>query len=229
MNSHNPTVSYITVLSACYKTWAPWGQQVCSSLHLWCRVRYWSAPGSCGVSCSCDNDKRQHFEVVFKEHRVVQRPVSTWSPEQIWELFLPLQLMSISHFRAEGSSKIQARMEQQPPRPPQPSQPPPPPPPMPFRAPTKPPVGPKTSPLKDNPSPEPQLDDIKRGRQHFLEHDSKLEWNVGVFVAITRVLYWPDSTGIFCHWKKFLQSSPFQRWCGWGLLPVASLDKGVRK
>nr|XP_040145594.1 ELL-associated factor 1 isoform X2 [Ictidomys tridecemlineatus] len=30
------------------------------------------------------------------------------------------------------------------------------------RAPTKPPVGPKTSPLKDNPSPEPQLDDIKR-------------------------------------------------------------------
>lgn len=33
---------------------------------------------------------------------------------------------------------------------------------MPFRAPTKPPVGPKTSPVKDNPSPEPQLDDIKR-------------------------------------------------------------------
>lgn len=95
--------------------------------------------------------------------------------------------MSISHFRAEGSSKIQARMEQQPPRPLQPSQPPPPPPPVPFRAPTKPPVGPKTSPLKDNPSPEPQLDDIKRGRQHFLEHDSKLEWDVGVFVAITRL------------------------------------------
>lgn len=33
---------------------------------------------------------------------------------------------------------------------------------MPFRAPTKPAAGPKTSPLKDNPSPEPQLDDIKR-------------------------------------------------------------------
>lgn len=81
----------------------------------------------------------------------------------------PSSLKSISHFRAEGSSRIQARMEQQPARPPQPPQPPPPPPPVPFRAPTKPPVGPKTSPLKDNPSPEPQLDDIKRGSEHFLE------------------------------------------------------------
>nr|XP_054339186.1 ELL-associated factor 1 isoform X1 [Pongo pygmaeus] len=70
--------------------------------------------------------------------------------------------IQVKKTRAEGSSKIQARMEQQPTRPPQTSQPPPPPPPMPFRAPTKPPVGPKTSPLKDNPSPEPQLDDIKR-------------------------------------------------------------------
>ncbi|XP_066100438.1 ELL-associated factor 1 [Saccopteryx bilineata] len=72
--------------------------------------------------------------------------------------------IQVKKTRAEGSSKIQARMEQQPTRPPQPppSQPPPPPPPMPFRAPTKPPVGSKTSPLKDNPSPEPQLDDIKR-------------------------------------------------------------------
>ncbi|XP_004692244.1 PREDICTED: ELL-associated factor 1 [Condylura cristata] len=74
--------------------------------------------------------------------------------------------IQVKKTRAEGSSKIQARMEQQPTRPPQPAQPPapppPPPPPMPFRAPTKPPVGPKTSPLKDNPSPEPQLDDIKR-------------------------------------------------------------------
>ncbi|XP_044893579.1 ELL-associated factor 1 isoform X2 [Felis catus] len=70
--------------------------------------------------------------------------------------------IQVKKTRAEGSSKIQARMEQQPTRPPQPSQPPPPPPPLPFRAPTKPPVGPKTSPLKDNPSPEPQLDDIKR-------------------------------------------------------------------
>ncbi|DAA32926.1 ELL-associated factor 1 [Bos taurus] len=69
--------------------------------------------------------------------------------------------IQVKKTRAEGSSKIQARMEQQPPRPPQPSQPPPPPP-MSFRAPTKPPAGPKTSPLKDNPSPEPQLDDIKR-------------------------------------------------------------------
>ncbi|XP_008046108.1 ELL-associated factor 1 [Carlito syrichta] len=64
--------------------------------------------------------------------------------------------IQVKKTRAEGSSKIQARMEQQPPRPP------PPPPPVPFRAPTKPPAGPKTSPLKDNPSPEPQLDDIKR-------------------------------------------------------------------
>nr|XP_002716223.2 ELL-associated factor 1 [Oryctolagus cuniculus] len=74
--------------------------------------------------------------------------------------------IQVKKTRAEGSSKIQARMEQQPTRPPQPSQPsqppPPPPPPMPFRAPTKPPVASKTSPLKDNPSPEPQLDDIKR-------------------------------------------------------------------
>ncbi|XP_045394384.1 ELL-associated factor 1 [Lemur catta] len=75
--------------------------------------------------------------------------------------------IQVKKTRAEGSSKIQARMEQQPTRTAQPSQPqppppPPPPPPMPFRAPMKPPVGPKTSPLKDNPSPEPQLDDIKR-------------------------------------------------------------------
>uniref|UniRef100_A0A663EBG7 ELL associated factor 1 n=1 Tax=Aquila chrysaetos chrysaetos TaxID=223781 RepID=A0A663EBG7_AQUCH len=55
---------------------------------------------------------------------------------------------------AEGSSKIQARIEQQSARASQP--------PSQFRAPTKPAVGPKTSPLKDNPSPEPQLDDIKR-------------------------------------------------------------------
>uniref|UniRef100_G3U0Y2 ELL associated factor 1 n=1 Tax=Loxodonta africana TaxID=9785 RepID=G3U0Y2_LOXAF len=59
--------------------------------------------------------------------------------------------IQVKKTRAEGSSKIQARMEQQTTRPP-----------MPFRAPMKPPVGPKTSPLKDNPSPEPQLDDIKR-------------------------------------------------------------------
>ncbi|XP_041518168.1 ELL-associated factor 1 [Microtus oregoni] len=70
--------------------------------------------------------------------------------------------IQVKKTRAEGSSKIQARMEQQPARPPQPSQLPPPPPPIPFRAPTKPPAGPKTSPLKDTPSPEPQLDDIKR-------------------------------------------------------------------
>ncbi|ELW63945.1 ELL-associated factor 1 [Tupaia chinensis] len=43
-----------------------------------------------------------------------------------------------------------------------PSQPPPPPPPMPFRALAQPPTVPKTSLLKDNPSPEPQLDDIER-------------------------------------------------------------------
>lgn len=61
--------------------------------------------------------------------------------------------------RAEGSSKIQARIEQQSVRSSQPgSQ---------FRAPTKPGTGIKTSPSpsKDNPSPEPQLDDIKRGEE----------------------------------------------------------------
>lgn len=62
-------------------------------------------------------------------------------------------------FRAEGSSKIQARIEQQSVRSSQPS--------SQFRAPTKPGAGVKTSPSpsKDNPSPEPQLDDIKRGKQ----------------------------------------------------------------
>ncbi|KAL1787580.1 ELL-associated factor 1 [Sigmodon hispidus] len=70
--------------------------------------------------------------------------------------------IQVKKTRAEGSSKIQARMEQQATRPPQPPQPPPPSLPMPFRAPMKPSAGPKTSPLKDNPSPEPQLDDIKR-------------------------------------------------------------------
>ncbi|XP_052552679.1 ELL-associated factor 1 isoform X1 [Tympanuchus pallidicinctus] len=63
--------------------------------------------------------------------------------------------IQVKKTRAEGSSKIQARIEQQSARA---SQPPPQ-----FRAPTKPATGPKTSPLKDNPSPEPQLDDIKRG------------------------------------------------------------------
>lgn len=60
-------------------------------------------------------------------------------------------------YRAEGSSKIQARIEQQSVRSNQPS--------SQFRAPTKPGAGVKTSPSpsKDNPSPEPQLDDIKRG------------------------------------------------------------------
>ncbi|XP_021242481.1 ELL-associated factor 1 isoform X1 [Numida meleagris] len=62
--------------------------------------------------------------------------------------------IQVKKTRAEGSSKIQARIEQQSARA---SQPPPQ-----FRAPTKPATGPKTSPLKDNPSPEPQLDDIKR-------------------------------------------------------------------
>ncbi|XP_030300660.1 ELL-associated factor 1 isoform X1 [Calypte anna] len=61
--------------------------------------------------------------------------------------------IQVKKTRAEGSSKIQARMEQQSARASQPPQ---------FRAPTKPAVGSKTSPLKDNPSPEPQLDDIKR-------------------------------------------------------------------
>ncbi|XP_068944515.1 ELL-associated factor 1 [Petaurus breviceps papuanus] len=63
--------------------------------------------------------------------------------------------IQVKKTRAEGSSRIQARMEQPPAARP-------PPPPGPFRAPMKPPIGPKTSPVKDNPSPEPQLDDIKR-------------------------------------------------------------------
>uniref|UniRef100_A0A8D0C2S1 ELL associated factor 1 n=1 Tax=Salvator merianae TaxID=96440 RepID=A0A8D0C2S1_SALMN len=62
--------------------------------------------------------------------------------------------IQVKKTRAEGSSKIQARIEQQSARASQPS--------TQFRAPTKPTAGPKTSPLKDNPSPEPQLDDIKR-------------------------------------------------------------------
>ncbi|KFV74466.1 ELL-associated factor 1, partial [Dryobates pubescens] len=62
--------------------------------------------------------------------------------------------IQVKKTRAEGSSKIQARIEQQSARASQP--------PSQFRAPTKPAAGPKTSPLKDNPSPEPQLDDIKR-------------------------------------------------------------------
>lgn len=62
-------------------------------------------------------------------------------------------------YRAEGSSKIQARIEQQSLRSSQPT--------SQFRAPTKPGAGIKTSPSpsKDNPSPEPQLDDIKRGKE----------------------------------------------------------------
>lgn len=64
--------------------------------------------------------------------------------------------IQVKKTRAEGSSKIQARIEQQSVRASQltPQ----------FRAPTKPGAGVKTSPSpsKDNPSPEPQLDDIKR-------------------------------------------------------------------
>ncbi|PIO32880.1 hypothetical protein AB205_0125070, partial [Aquarana catesbeiana] len=56
--------------------------------------------------------------------------------------------------RAEGSSKIQARLEQQSARSSQPS--------SQFKTPSKLSAGPKTSPVKDHPSPEPQLDDIKR-------------------------------------------------------------------
>ncbi|KAM9309658.1 ELL-associated factor 1 [Pholidichthys leucotaenia] len=64
--------------------------------------------------------------------------------------------IQVKKTRAEGSSKIQARIEQQSVRSSQPS--------SHFRAPTKPGAGIRTSPSpsKDNPSPEPQLDDIKR-------------------------------------------------------------------
>ncbi|XP_056141728.1 ELL-associated factor 1 isoform X2 [Lampris incognitus] len=64
--------------------------------------------------------------------------------------------IQVKKTRAEGSSKIQARIEQQSVRSTQPT--------SQFRAPTKPGAGIKTSPSpsKDNPSPEPQLDDIKR-------------------------------------------------------------------
>lgn len=62
--------------------------------------------------------------------------------------------IQVKKTRAEGSSKIQARIEQQSVRAnqltPQ------------SRPPIKPGAGAKTSPSKDNPSPEPQLDDIKR-------------------------------------------------------------------
>ncbi|KAF5898892.1 ELL-associated factor 1 [Clarias magur] len=62
--------------------------------------------------------------------------------------------IQVKKTRAEGSSKIQARIEQQSVRASQPT--------SQFRTPTKPSAGVKTSPSKDNPSPEPQLDDIKR-------------------------------------------------------------------
>ncbi|XP_042372235.1 ELL-associated factor 1-like, partial [Plectropomus leopardus] len=70
--------------------------------------------------------------------------------------------IQVKKTRAEGSSKIQARIEQQSVRSSQPS--------SQFRAPTKPGAGVKTSPSpsKDNPSPEPQLDDIKRGKDVLL-------------------------------------------------------------
>uniref|UniRef100_A0A4W5LC63 ELL associated factor 1 n=1 Tax=Hucho hucho TaxID=62062 RepID=A0A4W5LC63_9TELE len=64
--------------------------------------------------------------------------------------------IQVKKTRAEGSSKIQARIEQQSVRATATQ------PPTQFRAPTKPGAGAKTSPSKDNPSPEPQLDDIKR-------------------------------------------------------------------
>ncbi|XP_028836888.1 ELL-associated factor 1 [Denticeps clupeoides] len=62
--------------------------------------------------------------------------------------------IQVKKTRAEGSSKIQARIEQQSVRSAQP--------PNQFRTPSKPGAGTKTSPSKDDPSPEPQLDDIKR-------------------------------------------------------------------
>ncbi|TSN21176.1 ELL-associated factor 1 [Bagarius yarrelli] len=62
--------------------------------------------------------------------------------------------IQVKKTRAEGSSKIQARIEQQSLRSSQSA--------SQFRTPTKPGGGVKTSPTKDNPSPEPQLDDIKR-------------------------------------------------------------------
>ncbi|CAI9572736.1 unnamed protein product, partial [Staurois parvus] len=62
--------------------------------------------------------------------------------------------IQVKKTRAEGSSKIQARLEQQSARSSQPS--------SQFKTPSKPSTGPKTSPVKDHPSPEPQLDDIKR-------------------------------------------------------------------
>ncbi|KAM4706280.1 ELL-associated factor 1 [Rhinophrynus dorsalis] len=62
--------------------------------------------------------------------------------------------IQVKKTRAEGSSKIQARIEQQSARSTQPS--------SQFKTPSKLAAGPKTSPLKDHPSPEPQLDDIKR-------------------------------------------------------------------
>ncbi|XP_053323396.1 ELL-associated factor 1 [Spea bombifrons] len=61
--------------------------------------------------------------------------------------------IQVKKTRAEGSSKIQARIEQQSARSQSTSQ---------FKTPSKLAAGPKTSPVKDHPSPEPQLDDIKR-------------------------------------------------------------------
>lgn len=94
----------------------------------------------------CDDSRRL-------EHHHVHHPWFTLhvSPPELLHAVICVDV------RAEGSSKIQARIEQQSVRSSQPS--------SQFRAPTKPGAGVKTSPSpsKDNPSPEPQLDDIKRG------------------------------------------------------------------
>lgn len=86
-------------------------------------------------------------------------PSLTQRTSTVFETALRFWWFKLTHvlcFRAEGSSKIQARIEQQSIRSNQPS--------SLFRAPIKPGVGVKTPPSpKDNPSPEPQLDDIKRG------------------------------------------------------------------
>ncbi|RVE63024.1 hypothetical protein OJAV_G00163440 [Oryzias javanicus] len=120
-----------------------------SSFHT---IRYDFKPASIDTSCEGKLQVGKGDEVTITLPHI---PGST--PPMTANLLEKLSSsIQVKKTRAEGSSKIQARIEQQSVRSSQPS--------SQFRAPTKPGTGIKTSPSpsKDNPSPEPQLDDIKR-------------------------------------------------------------------
>ncbi|KAJ3598053.1 hypothetical protein NHX12_001567 [Muraenolepis orangiensis] len=127
-----------------------------SSFHT---IRYDFKPASIDTSCEGELQGSTPPMTVFKGNkRPYQKDCVLIINHDTGEFVLEKLSSSIQvkKTRAEGSSKIQARIEQQSVRSNQPS--------SQFRAPTKPGAGVKTSPSpsKDNPSPEPQLDDIKR-------------------------------------------------------------------